>query len=193
MSGLKPATDLNKAGGRRLVTYVDEAGKARFADGEAPPRVTEFQATPGMRSAMMWSMSSLPSLPVGPKDPTPAVVSQHPDPGGNVFLVLTLPPMSIYADPNFDYGAAATEHMQLSPGIADRMEPDAPGFHTTQTIDYVILLAGELWLVLDDGEERCLHPGDVVVQNGTRHAWQNRGEEPATFAVVLMGAEQRSA
>lgn len=185
-------TDVNKAGMRRFVTYVDAGGKSRFGPSDDAPCVSEFQATPGMRSSVIWTMAQPPVLPSGPEDPVPGMTSQYPDPGGNVFLVLTLPPMSIYADENFDFAAAVSEHARLSPGIAERMEADAPGFHTTQTIDYVILLTGELWLVLDD-EERRLVPGDTVVQIGARHAWQNRSNEPATFAVVLMGAGNRQA
>jgi uncharacterized cupin superfamily protein len=67
------------------------------------------------------------------------------------------------------------------------MEPDNPGFHTTQTTDYVILLAGEVWLVVDEGEVH-LKPGDAVIQLGSRHAWQNRSTKPATLCVVLLGA-----
>ena len=58
------------------------------------------------------------------------------------------------------------------------MEPDAPGMHTTATIDFEVVLEGEVWLELDDGEEVHLRVGDCVVQNGTRHAWRNRGLWP---------------
>jgi quercetin dioxygenase-like cupin family protein len=68
------------------------------------------------------------------------------------------------------------------------MEADAPGFHTTQTIDYVVLLSGQVWLVVDE-DEALLGPGDTVIQLGSRHAWQNRGTQPATLAVVLVGAK----
>jgi mannose-6-phosphate isomerase-like protein (cupin superfamily) len=103
--------------------------------------------------------------------------------------VLTLPPDSVYASPAFNPTAAAEEQARIVPGIADRMELEAPGFHTTQTLDYVVVLSGMVWLVVDDGEVQ-LQAGDVVVQLGSRHAWQNRTEGPATLAVVLMGAER---
>ena len=57
--------------------------------------------------------------------------------------------------------------------------------HRTETVDYGILLSGEVWLVVDEGETR-LAPGDVVVQRGTNHAWSNRTEETARMAFVLV-------
>ena len=60
--------------------------------------------------------------------------------------------------------------------------------HTTATIDFEVVLEGEVWLELDDGEEVHLKPGDTVVQNGTRHAWRNHGSVPARLAVFLIGA-----
>ena len=63
-----------------------------------------------------------------------------------------------------------------------------PGMHTTATIDFEVVLAGNPVLELDDGAEVTLAPGDTVVQNGTRHRWHNRGTEPATMAVFIVGA-----
>ena len=74
------------------------------------------------------------------------------------------------------------------PGLGAHMEPGAPGMHTTATIDFEVVLDGEVWLELDDGEEVHLHAGDCVVQNGTRHAWRNHGSAPARLAVFLIGA-----
>ncbi len=67
------------------------------------------------------------------------------------------------------------------------MEPDNPGMHTTRTIDYGIILSGEIDLELDEGEVH-LAAGDVVVQRGTRHAWRNRSEEPCRVAFILISS-----
>jgi quercetin dioxygenase-like cupin family protein len=75
------------------------------------------------------------------------------------------------------------------PGRTQYMEPDNPGMHTTQTVDIGIVLAGDLWLELDDGDEVHLRAGDMVVQNGTRHAWHNKSDQPCTAAFVLIGAD----
>jgi mannose-6-phosphate isomerase-like protein (cupin superfamily) len=67
------------------------------------------------------------------------------------------------------------------------MEEESPGMHTTQTIDYGIVLSGEVYLELDEGEVH-LSAGDVVVQRGTRHAWHNRSSEPCKIAFILIGS-----
>ena len=72
---------------------------------------------------------------------------------------------------------------QVDFGIAT--DPKDPAMHITRTIDYAIILSGEIDLELDEGEVH-LKQGDVVVQRGTRHAWRNRGTRPCTVAFVLV-------
>jgi len=74
--------------------------------------------------------------------------------------------------------------------MAEHLETDNPGMHTTDTVDYEFVISGEVVLELDDGAEVTLKPGDTVVQNGTRHAWRNRTNEPAVLVVVLIGAKR---
>ncbi|MCF7550770.1 cupin domain-containing protein [Pseudonocardia sp. WMMC193] len=94
-------------------------------------------------------------------------------------------------EPSPGEAAAAAEEMErLQPGLASAFEPDAPGMHTTDTVDYGICVRGEVWLELDDGAEERITPGTVVVQRGTRHAWRNRSSEPATVVYVLVGARR---
>jgi quercetin dioxygenase-like cupin family protein len=89
---------------------------------------------------------------------------------------------------DLDIEAALLELDAKLPGLAEVMEPDHPGMHTTDTVDLDLVVSGEVWLELDDGEEVQLHVGDCVVQNGTRHAWHNRTSEPAVMFVALLGA-----
>ena len=63
-----------------------------------------------------------------------------------------------------------------------------PRMHATATVDYIIVLEGEVSLLLDN-DERHLAPFDVVVQRGTNHAWINRGSAPALLAGILIDAE----
>jgi mannose-6-phosphate isomerase-like protein (cupin superfamily) len=111
-----------------------------------------------------------------------------PGPGETIALTVTFPPASVYADPGFDPAAAGAEQLEATPGLAELFEPDAPGMHTTPTVDYGVVLKGEIVLDLDGGEVATLGPGDIVVQNRTRHAWRNPGTEPATVFFVLIGA-----
>jgi len=83
--------------------------------------------------------------------------------------------------------AADAEHRMASPGLAELFEPGNPGMHVTDSVDYVLVLDGAIWLDLDDGKMIRLGPGDTVIQNATRHAWRNLGDSPATLAVVHVG------
>ena len=74
------------------------------------------------------------------------------------------------------------------PGLLRYMDPSDPGMHATDTIDFEVVLEGTVVLELDDGAEVTLHPGDTVVQNGTRHRWRNPGDKPARMAVFICGA-----
>ena len=71
--------------------------------------------------------------------------------------------------------------------MLDRRNPRHPGFHKTNSLDYVIVLSGEIYALMDEGE-LLLKSGDVLVQRGTNHAWSNRGDEPALLAFVLIDA-----
>ena len=74
------------------------------------------------------------------------------------------------------------------PGMVGYMDPSDPGMHTTDTIDFEVVLEGTIVLELDDGAEVTLQPGDTVVQNGTRHRWRNPGDTPAHLALFICGA-----
>ncbi len=75
--------------------------------------------------------------------------------------------------------------------MAEVMEPDPPGMHTTETIDINLVISGEIWLELDDGAELQLKTDDCVVQNGTRHAWHNKTDAACTMVVAIVGAQRR--
>lgn len=92
---------------------------------------------------------------------------------------------------DYDPVGAVAEMVKLRPEMASLMEADAPGMHRTESIDYVIVLDGDIYLELDDGAEVLMRRHDVVVQLGTRHAWHNRSEKPVLLAVVLVGARRR--
>ncbi len=115
------------------------------------------------------------------------VILEPPD-GGSVcrFFVLEPDNKSLSASQLEEASAAGFKAMG-----GEHCRPDTargPGMHTTRTIDYVILLEGEVTLILDKGEV-ALKPFDVVVQRGTNHAWSNRGSKPALLVAVLVDAK----
>jgi mannose-6-phosphate isomerase-like protein (cupin superfamily) len=74
-------------------------------------------------------------------------------------------------------------------GLSEWADPEKPGMHRTASLDFDLVLSGDLGLRLDEGEEVVLHAGDVVVQNGTRHRWRNVGTSDAVLAAITIGAE----
>ncbi|KOU57504.1 cupin [Streptomyces sp. MMG1533] len=177
---------------RRIVTGPTADGKAAVVEDGRPPRTHALQHTPGFVSSLVWATPAQPTVPFDGTDPTPAVTSYVPEPGATRVIHLVIPPDTVYASEDHDPAAAVAERLRTSPGLAELFEPDHPGMHTTDTVDYGVLLQGEIVLELDDGNEVTLAPGDVVVQNGTRHAWRNRSTSPATLLFVLIGARRNS-
>ena len=172
---------------RRVVTGLSSEGRSVISHDEMLAEVA-YQHTPGFAQALVWATGD----PLVPQDEPPRgpLASYVPGPGETVALTVTFPPDTVFADPGFDVAAAVAENLRNTPGLADLFEPDAPGMHTTPTVDYVVVLDGTLVLEVDDGVSTTLHPGDLVVQNATRHAWRVPSDAPATIFVVLMGHDR---
>lgn len=171
---------------RRVVTGHDAAGKAIFVRDEWVDPLTAA-LLPGSEFHQLWAGDSPPSFP--DDGSLPAITTYFPAVGGFRFGQFSIPPESTPPPgDDVDAEAAVAEVDAKLPGLLWHMEPDAPGMHTTSTIDFEVVLDGEVWLELDDGVEVHLQPGDCVVQNGTRHAWRNHGEVTARLAVILLGA-----
>lgn len=101
-------------------------------------------------------------------------------------MIVQFPPKTAFI--GIDPVAAGEEERRVLPGLAELFDPARPGFHATPTIDQAILLQGEIWLELDEGQETLVRAGDVVIQNGTPHAWHNRTDKPAIIAAFMLGA-----
>jgi mannose-6-phosphate isomerase-like protein (cupin superfamily) len=173
---------------RRVVTGNNGDGKSVVVSDAQSPRTHVFEHVPGQEVSIMWGTEAGHPHPDSDTDPAPSLRAVMPDrPDSTVIQMVQLPPDSVMASPDLDGAAAMAELAAISPGLFEFFEPDAPGFHTTHTTDYVIMIEGDLVLELDDGEQVAVGPGDVVVQNGTRHAWRNTTDRPATFVAVGVG------
>jgi len=168
---------------RRVVTGVDDTGRSVVLHDGPAPRSHDFVHVPGMRTTLLWATDAGAGAGV---DPTPTLLHDLPDAGGTRFLTVSFPPETVYTDPAFDPARAAEETRAVSPDLAARFEPDHPGMHATETVDYQIVLKGPIHLELDDGVV-ALSTGDVVVACGNRHAWRNLGDTPAMLGVVMVG------
>ncbi|WP_094781662.1 cupin domain-containing protein [Paraburkholderia ribeironis] len=173
---------------RRVVTGERDGRAVILSDGPVA-NTHDYAAVPGFQTTLAWATSqAVPPLPDDGRDPVVSIESVVPAPHGTRLIVVQFPPDSVMTSPQFDGAAAAQEYAAHLPGLAEAFEPDGSGMHRTQTVDYDIIVSGELWLELDDGEIRHLKAGDIVVQNGTRHAWRNRSDAPAVMMAVLIGA-----
>ena len=170
---------------RRVVTGHDESGKAvALFDGPAP-NVRLRQAS-GLTSTLLWVTEESPADNSGGADRAAREIGVAPPPRGSVFRVVDFPPAAeIGAVDN----AAILKEMGLAGG--GHSEPRHPAMHRTKSIDYAVVIEGEIDMLLDDSEVH-LKAGDVLVQRGTNHAWVNRGTESCRMAFVLIDAEEVS-
>jgi mannose-6-phosphate isomerase-like protein (cupin superfamily) len=176
----------------RLIVTANQNGKSIIGVDKPIPSAP-FKSVPGFDPAFVWGTASTPTVPWDGRTPATEHNSVLPEVGETRLMTVTLPPDSVMMSAGFDPVAAGAEYMARLPGLAERFEPENPGMHVTDTVDYGVLMDGEISLELDDGKTVDLQPGDVVVQNGTRHAWRNRGDKAAKMIFVLIGAKRSEA
>lgn len=171
---------------RRIVTGNDREGRSTVISDGTAPRTTNFKTLPGFSDTLLWATEPGNALDTSGRDITGEVTSFVPAPGGTRLLVMTFPPDAVREGPEFDPAAMGAEFYGAMPGLAELFEPS--GVHTTPTFDFAVVVEGEFTLEIDDGQLTTVGVGDVVIQNGTSHAWRNRTDKPATILVALIGA-----
>jgi mannose-6-phosphate isomerase-like protein (cupin superfamily) len=170
---------------QRRVVAANQGGKSIVTE-DRNDLTNAFSAIPGFNPVVLWKTAPTPALkPEAAPKPGHDVV---PAAGGTTLFIVTFPPDSVMMSASFDPAAAGEESMQRLPGLAETFEMENPGMHRTATVDYDIVLEGEIWVEFDDSKEVHLKAGDVLVQHGTRHAWRNKGKHDAKLAFVLIGA-----
>ncbi|MFK4048061.1 cupin domain-containing protein [Roseomonas mucosa] len=172
---------------RRVVTGHDPHGKA-IVSMDGPPAVIVTNALqPGLAFFELWNTASVPVQVDSGDDPT---ASRKPDTdppdGGVVIRMVDLPPEGSNG-PALDPEQAARLFASVGLKAAGGMHKTSrhPLMHRTESVDFGIVLWGEVHLILDD-QEVHLHAGDVVVQRGTIHAWSNRTDKPCRMAFILV-------
>jgi len=171
---------------RRIVTGHDEQGNSVFVSDDYAPRAQSFTSIPGHAMVQLWATPANPVRLEQERDPTLDYSSLIPPQGGTSIAMFDFPPDSVMQNP-VDGVLAYEELGAALPGLIESFEPENPGMHTTATIDYGIILEGEMWLELDNGQSRLVKAGDIVIQNGTRHAWRNKSERIARALFVMIG------
>ena len=167
---------------RRFVTGVGESGKSKVIETKEMPG-RQVAERPGFRMANVWATTSTPAQIKAPEE-TDKLFGVHPPKNGTVIRVMDIPPEAKGA--GADVGHKATR-AQMFPD-ANRHKVDTSrhvGMHMTDSVDYAIIISGEMWAVMEDGEV-LMKAGDVMVQRGTVHAWANRSNEMCRICFVLI-------
>jgi mannose-6-phosphate isomerase-like protein (cupin superfamily) len=171
---------------RRVVT-VDVAGRSIISADSAAPAVHDLGD--GMSIIDLWKTRQSPcDLSRRDNAPEAGALSLTPPPGGSVFRIANFPP-----EPAQGTSAADAKRMFEAMGAAAASTADSDArnslMHRTDTIDYGIVLEGEISMLVDDGEVQ-LRAGDVVIQRGTNHGWVNRSGRYCRMAFVLIDARK---
>ena len=172
---------------RRVVTGHDANGRAIVvSDGPAPFAITNRER-PGYVSTDIWRTSATPApITARPDEPTLGPRRQMPEKNGTVIRVNRVMPETVEIskltpeDSRRIFAALGNE--QASTFAKNGRHPL---MHRTETIDYAVILSGEIYCVLDDTEV-LLKAGDILVQCGTNHAWSNRSDAPCDILFVLI-------
>jgi mannose-6-phosphate isomerase-like protein (cupin superfamily) len=169
---------------RRVLTGHDAEGRSTFiADGPAP-NVKEMTAITGLALTDLWETGAAPASNTGDKDAAERPVRLEPPKNGTILRIVEFPPDSAWrgaTDGKAGFKAIGAGHAQ------DKSSSD-PMMHKTSTVDYIIVLKGEIHAIMETGE-KLLRAGDILVQRGTNHSWSVRGSEPCIVAAVLVSAK----
>ncbi len=171
---------------RRVVTGHNAQGRSVFIMDGASPHVFS-RRTGSAVVTELWQTRATPADNRGNDDAVEPGFRLPPPKNGSVFRIIEYPP------DKERLAALASERALPDDGSGrrealDRGNPRHPGFHKTHSIYYAVVLSGEIYALMDEGEV-LLRPGDVLIQRGTNHAWSNRTDEPCTVAFVLIDAE----
>ena len=178
---------------KRALTGRDEAGKSVFKSFDVTPKVVEIDASPGLTFYELYMTEGVPALTGLEPDPMLKGTKAFPGPGGTMFRLISYPPKRPEGwkpPPGVTPESGLRELSEKVPGMGDVFERGVPGMHTSDTIDYGVVVRGEMTLELDDGQKVHLRQGDCIVQNGTRHRWRNPLPEPCLMAFISVGGKR---
>lgn len=175
---------------RRVVTGHDASGKAVVLSDGPVPTVHSNPIRPGQLSFEVWKTHEMPvTIDAAQPEPTAGARSLQPPGHGTLFRISVVPPES-------------EETRKLTPEQARELFRKSgageastygrggrhPMMHRTETVDYAVVLEGEITLLLDEGDVQ-LKAGDVVIQRGTSHAWSNRSGKNVKMLYVLIDGD----
>jgi hypothetical protein len=167
----------------RRIVVIDENDRSKvISDGPTPDLRTD-PARPGFASSRLWVTDRTPIPLKNVRESLSAPHRLEPPPGGSVCRIVTFPPDAGFAG---KVGRRDIEAYFAAVGSPDASTYSAqaphPYMQKTRTLDFCLVLEGEITLILDT-QEVLLKAGDTVVQRGTNHAWSNRSDKPCVVAI----------
>jgi naringenin degradation protein FdeH len=163
---------------RRVVTGHRDGRAVVIYDGAAPNQ--KLRQASGLVSTLLWVTDESPADISGTDDRSQREIGVPPPPNGTIFRVVDFPP---------EEGTRSRDAILREMGVAEHGSARHHGMHRTRSVDYAVVLEGEIDMLLDDSEVH-LKAGDVLVQQGTNHAWVNRSRRPCRIAFVLVDAKE---
>jgi hypothetical protein len=188
---VRPAVGQSTTDARLVVTGHDPEGRAIVVSDDHPSDVMQFETLPGYEITSLWTTRSGEGEDLASGASVIGDETFVPEPGETRLLLFRLPSpseLAAAAEMGSTPETIMEEFRARIPDLAASADLET-GLHATPTVDYVIVLTGNVLMALDDGAIVTLGPGDVVVQNGTAHAWYNGGEDGAVLAAVMVGGQ----
>lgn len=174
----------------RVVTGHNAAGKAIVLQHGELPNVHELKSVPGVFFHEVWCTATTPvGIQEAESDPTNGPLILPPPKAGTRIRFVDMPPET---EELLAKGERAMHEVfaEMGGASASTVKADSPhpSMHRTETVDYGIVIEGQVTLILDDSEV-LLEPGAVVIQRGTNHAWANRSNRMARMAFILIDGQ----
>jgi mannose-6-phosphate isomerase-like protein (cupin superfamily) len=173
---------------RRVVTGLNAEGRSIILSDETVASAFEVLQWPGRGVTAVWSSKQSPASNLDSDLPSPVTSFPKSGSGGVSFMIMQLPPESELDKMTPELRAKLT--VPVARSFPEAMEIDTSKsyqMHATDTVDYLIVLSGEVTMMTDEGEV-TLKPFDTLIQRGVNHGWINRGTEPALIASAVLDA-----
>jgi len=171
---------------RRVVTGHNANGVATVIMDSKADCILQRPNRPGVTLTNLWQNDKMPAAMERHDDPVTGPLILQPPKNGSVFRIVQFDPENPEELAKLD-GKSAFSEMGAGANIVEGARH--PFMHRTDSLDYTVVLSGEIYMMMDE-DEFLLKSGDVVVQQGTNHAWSNRGTEPCLIAFILVDAEK---
>lgn len=177
---------------KRIVTGEDLAGKSIIISESTIEDLPSCKEVTALKIIDLWATDTSPAS-LDEDDPLSKEIALVPKPSGTIFRFCDFLPESTYLknlqkkDVESDWEIMTEGHISQ---VKTQFENSPhPFMHKTLTIDYGIVLFGEIYLILDQSET-LLKPGDVIIQRGTNHFWSNRSKKLCRIAFILLDAKK---